>query len=144
MGMTTTTAMPGRTRATLPPGVEALLRRSDAHIVAADLAADPAERFVHGHLAALRAGAALVAAAPPVARRRGRPRPVWDLVAQVAPELGDAAAWFAQGAGVRAAFEAGRAPDVSPERADLTVAAAEEFQEAVRRALGGRGDRLTA
>lgn len=136
--MTTTTTLRPRT-GLMPRDVESLLRRSEAHVVAADLASDPAERFVHGHLAALRAGAALLAGTAPVRPHRGRPRSVWELVAQVAPELADDAARFAQGAAVRAAFDAGREPEVSAERADRTVAAAEEFQDRVRRLLEDRG-----
>ncbi|MDT0165528.1 SAV_6107 family HEPN domain-containing protein [Actinotalea sp. AC32] len=118
-------------RTQVPASVEALLRRSDEELVAAQLSPEPAARFVHAHLAALRAGAAVLELAPRPARRT-RPRPVWELVADAAPELAAQAAWFAGGAALRAAVEAGRADDVPEERADTAVAAAEEFQDAVR------------
>lgn len=118
-------------RRTLPAGVDALLRRSDEELVAAQLAGDPGERFVHAHLAALRAGAAVLELAPRPSRR-ARPRPVWDLVADAAPALAPQAAWFAAGAALRAAVEAGRAGEVPVERAESALAAAEDFQDAVR------------
>jgi hypothetical protein len=116
------------------PEVLGLLGRSDAELLAADLAADPAERFVHAHLAALRAAAALVAARGAV--RRGRPRPVWELVDAVEPELGAWTARFAAAAGLRAAAETGRG-DVDPARADRAVLDATTFASLVRDLLDG-------
>ena len=115
--------------------VRALLERSDAELVAADLSSDPAERFVHGHLAALRAGAALVAAVPAPARRRA-PRPVWELVALAAPELAGWCATFAAAAPLRAAIETGRGT-VDEARADRAVADAAAFADAVRDVVDG-------
>lgn len=123
-----------------PAAHDVLLRRSDAHLVAADLASDPAERFVHGHLAGLRAAAALVTAPPASSgapgRRRGRPRSVWLLLAEVAPELEPFATAFTATARVRAAVDAGRPPEISAAAADRVVAAAEDLQDAVRSRLG--------
>lgn len=118
----------------VPVGVLELLRRSDAELVAAQLAQDPPDRFRHAHLAALRAAAAVLPADP--ARRRARPRPVWDQLAEVAPELAGWAALFADGAAIRAAVEAGRADVVAVDRADRTLAAAEDFQDVVRERWG--------
>ncbi|WP_225754148.1 SAV_6107 family HEPN domain-containing protein [Actinotalea sp. Marseille-Q4924] len=141
------TATPTRTRATgatpavrparpaaVPPSVLELLRRSDEELVAAQLAQDAHDRFRHGHLAALRAAAAVLPAAP--ARRRSRPRPVWEQLADVAPELAPWAALFADGAALRAAVEAGRTDVVTAERAERTLAAAEDFQDLVRERWG--------
>jgi hypothetical protein len=114
-----------------------LLNRSDAELVAADLAGSPEERFVHGHLAALRAGAAVVAAVGRTGRRRA-PRPVWELVAQAAPELAGWSARFAAAAPLRAAVETGRR-DVPAGRADRAVAEATAFSVAVRDLLGADG-----
>jgi hypothetical protein len=114
-----------------------LLNRSDAELVAADLAASPEERFVHGHLAALRAGAAVVAATGRTGRRRA-PRPVWELVEQAAPELAGWSARFAAAAPLRAAVETGRR-DVPASRADRAVAEATAFSVAVRELLGAEG-----
>jgi len=120
-------------QAPLPDAVLDLLARSEAELVASTVASDPAETFLHAHLAALRAGAALVQA-------RGRPGPrsrartVWDMVTRVAPELADFAAYFAGNAATRSAVEAGRA-EVDPARAARAVAAADQFHEAVRALL---------
>jgi len=118
--------------APLPTSVLDLLARSDAELVAARLGG-PSEQFVHAHLAALRAGAALLAV---TGRPTGRPvlRTVWEMVASVEPDLAGWTAWFADGAALRAAVESGRA-EVDDERAERTLAVAEDFQEAVRRLL---------
>ena len=118
----------------VPDATLDLLARSDAELVAATVAQDPADAFLHAHLAALRAGAALVQA-------RGRPGPrsrartVWDMVTYVAPELADYAAYFAGNAATRSAVEAGRA-SVDPARAERAGVVAEQFAEAVRALLG--------
>jgi hypothetical protein len=119
----------------VPDAALDLLARSDAELVAAHGAGDPADAFVHAHLAALRAGAALV-------QVRGRPGPrsgartVWDMLTRVAPELADYAAYFAGNAATRSAVEAGRA-EVDAERATRAAAVAEQFQQAVRDLLAG-------
>lgn len=113
--------------------VRELLARSDDELVAADLAGTAEERFVHGHLAALRAGAAVVAAFGRAGRRRG-PRPVWELVSAVAPELAGWTARFAAAAPLRAGVETGRAT-VDDARADHAVAEASAFADAVRSLL---------
>lgn len=121
-----------------PPLSEAatqLLARSDAEIVAATLASGADETFLHAHLAALRAGAALVQAR---GRPTGRPAPraVWDMVAVVAPDLAQWAAFFADNAAARAAVEAGRGDAVDRGRAERALVAAEDFADAVRAELG--------
>lgn len=125
---------------TSPPVPEAaieLLARSDAELVAATLASAADETLVHAHLAALRAGAALVQAR---GRPGGRPAPrtVWDMVAAVAPHLAGWTAFFADNAAARAAVEAGRGHAVDRGRAERALAAAEDFQDAVRAELGVR------
>lgn len=114
------------------------LRRSDEELVAAQLATEPHDRFRHAHLAALRAAAAVLPAGLPAGpgRRRSRPRPVWEQLAQAAPELAGWAQLFADGAATRAAVEAGRTDVVTVERAERTLAAAEDFQDVVRRRWG--------
>ncbi len=122
-------------QAPVPDAVRDLLARSDAELLAAAVASDPDDAFRHAHLAALRAGAAVVAA-------RGRPGPrsrartVWDMVAVLAPELGSFATFFAGNAAARSAVEAGRG-GVDGERAARAVAVAEDFQDAVRTVLDG-------
>ena len=128
----------GVARPTPLASVERLLGRSDAELVAATFSAEPTERFLHAHLAALRAGAALVeahaVASGPRRGRRGRPLSVWELVVAAEPALGRSASAFADAASLRAAVETGRR-DVSDERADLALTAAEQFQDEVREIL---------
>lgn len=123
------------TRPPLSQAATELLARSDAEVVAATLASAPGETLLHAHLAALRAGAALVQVR---GRPGGRPAPrtVWEMVAAVAPTLAPWAAYFADNATVRAAVEAGRGHDVDRSRAERALAAAEDFQDAVRAELG--------
>ncbi|GAA1732849.1 hypothetical protein GCM10009809_30360 [Isoptericola hypogeus] len=114
----------------MDPEVERLLARSDAELAAATGTDDPAERFVHAHLAALRAAAAIVAL-------RGRPSPrsrartVWDMLAVVEPELASWAGYFASGARLRAAVDAGHGEQVEARRAAELVACAEDFRDEV-------------
>ncbi|NOV96910.1 SAV_6107 family HEPN domain-containing protein [Isoptericola halotolerans] len=113
----------------MPQRVESLLVRADAELAAAVLATDPGERFVHAHLAALRSAAAVVALrgdAP-----RGRARAVWDLLARMEPELAAWGVYFASGARLRAAVDAGLGDEVSPARADELLACAEDFRDEV-------------
>ena len=88
------------------------------------------ERYALAHLAALRAAAAVLAARTRPQNRRGRPVSAWRLLTEVAPELGEWAAFFAAGAGKRAAAEAGR-PVVSQREADDLIRDAEHFLLAV-------------
>lgn len=120
-------------QAPVPEAALAQLARSEAELTAATVAQDPSEAFLHAHLAALRAGAALVEA-------RGRPGPrsrartVWDMVTRAAPELADLAAYFAGNAATRSAVEAGRT-EVDADRAARAAAAAEQLHDAVRALL---------
>src|SRR5690606_19138960 len=94
-------------------------------------------RYATAHLAALRAAAAVLAAwARPEPRRRNRPTSVWALLAAVAPEFAEWAAFFATGASKRAAAEAGIPRVVTRGEADDLVRAAEEFVDLVAGALG--------
>jgi hypothetical protein len=96
------------------------------------------QRYATAHLAALRAAAAVLAARaqPAVGRQRRRSTSVWALLASVAPELGEWAAFFAVGAAKRAAAEAGIARVVSPREADDLVRDAEQFLAVVETTLG--------
>ncbi len=95
------------------------------------------------HLAALRVAAAVLAcrarplAAPASATsRRSRPTSAWVLLAAVAPELAEWAAFFASGAGKRAAAEAGLPSAVTPREADDLVRDVEAFLTMVEGSLG--------
>ncbi|RYG77638.1 colicin transporter, partial [bacterium] len=94
----------------------------------------PWERFGHAHLAGLRAAAAVVArrGAP---SGRGAPRTVWGMVDVVAPELADLAAFFADGAALRSAVDAGRFDRVTEERAERTLCMAEDLVDAAQSLL---------
>ncbi|SDC72229.1 hypothetical protein SAMN05216410_2248 [Sanguibacter gelidistatuariae] len=112
-----------------------LVARCDAELLAAQLATDPAERFLHAHLAALRLAGALLLAAdarPP----RGRTRSAWDRLTAAEPGCAAWAAFFTSGARVRAAIDAGRPDTVDDAFASTWVAAAEDFRDAVCVRLG--------
>jgi hypothetical protein len=97
----------------------------------------PGDRYVLAHLAALRAAAAVVAArGEPGRARRGKPRTVWELLTQVEPALTEWAAYFAAGAGKRAAAEAGLPRAASAREADDLLRDAETFLSLVETALG--------
>ncbi len=118
----------------VPPHV--LPHRSPAELLAmahqglAEAEQTPADglRYAIAHLAALRAAAAVLAArARPEPGRRNRLTSVWALLAVVAPELAEWAAFFATGATKRAAAEAGIPRAVTAREADDLVRAAEQF-----------------
>lgn len=108
----------------------ALLRRADAELVAARLAGEPGERFVHAHLGALRAAAAVVALRC-VGHGRRRSRSVWDQLLIAEPALAAWSVYFASGARLRAAVDAGRFDVVDAARADELLACAEDFRDEV-------------
>ncbi|WP_051217754.1 SAV_6107 family HEPN domain-containing protein [Nocardioides insulae] len=94
-------------------------------------------RYACAHVAALQAAAALLAArARPVAGRRPQQRNAWVLLTEVAPELGEWAAFFAAGAAKRAAAEAGSRHAVSEREADDLIRDADRFLAVVESALG--------
>ncbi len=83
----------------------------------ADLAEPPAERFLCSHLAALRV-AAVVLACRASTGRGSRPRDVWQVLAEVAPEYAEWAGFFASSALKRRAVQAGAVALVSIREAD--------------------------
>ncbi|WP_143556709.1 SAV_6107 family HEPN domain-containing protein [Sanguibacter antarcticus] len=121
--------------APLPRSVVELVRRCDGELLAAQLASDPAERFTHGHLAALRlAGAVLEAHVHRPARpARGS---AWSRLVALEPSLAPWARFFESGASVRSAIDAGRTSAVDDALASRWVAAAEDFRDAVCVHLG--------
>lgn len=122
----------------LPATTHSYLARAAASLQEAITAADVPTRYACAHVAALRAAAALLAARahPAPASRRARQKNAWVLLAEVAPELGEWAAFFAAGAGKRAAAEAGLRGVVSEREADDLVREAESFLAVVARVLG--------
>lgn len=107
-----------------------LLGRADAELLAAQLASDPAERFGHAHMAALRVAGAVLAvlgSRPP----RGRTRSAWERLAADAEGFAPWASFFASGARLRSAIDAGRFDAVDETGAARWVAAAEDFRDEV-------------
>ena len=94
--------------------------------------ADPLLRYPAAYLAALRAAAAVLAVRARPKPRRGAPRDVWRLLAEVAPELGEWAAFFASCSDTRAAAEAGIARLVGRRDADDLLRQAEQFVGIIR------------
>ncbi|NUU17433.1 colicin transporter [Cellulomonas humilata] len=125
--------------APVPARALELLRRADAELLAAQFSSEPWEQLSHAHLAALRAGAAVVAARGTPSGRRA-PRTVWSMLGVVAPELGSWSTYFAEAASLRSAVDAGRFELVGPERAEEAVCAAEDFVDAVRDLVHGGVD----
>lgn len=116
-----------------------LLQRADAELVAAQFSSEPWEQLTHAHLAAVRAGAALLAARGRPSGRRA-PRTVWEMLDVVAPELQRWTSYFAAGANLRAAVDAGRFDAVGSERAEQVLCAAEDFLDAVRELVENEPD----
>jgi hypothetical protein len=119
----------------VPPAVVELLGRACTGLAEAAAEPDPGERYVVAHLAALRAGAAVLSARTPPQRKR-RPVNVWEALPTVAAELEDWATYFATGAARRAAVEAGRAGAVGAGEADEHLRGAEAFVNVVTDLLG--------
>jgi hypothetical protein len=114
----------------------ALVAQAHSALAAAAAARDPGERFSTAHLAALRAAAALCAVRGRPALARRRLLSVWVLLQRVAPEHAEWAVYFAAGAQIRAAAEAGALSAVSERAADDQLRAAREFLGVVEASLG--------
>jgi hypothetical protein len=127
-----------RPRCRVAPSALALLESARHGLAAAEGENSAASRYVGAHLAALRAAAAVVAARaePGATTRRKRPQSVWELLPRVEPALCEWAAFFAAGAGKRAAAEAGLPRAVSLREADDLLRDAEMFVSLAESALG--------
>jgi hypothetical protein len=139
--MTTTTTPPTTTSPrdphTLPATTHSYLSRAAESLSEAMTTTEVTTRYACAHVAALRAAAALLAArARPATSRRRTQKNAWVLLAEVAPELGEWAAFFAAGAAKRAAAEAGSTRAVSEREADDLVRDADRFLAVVELALG--------
>ena len=121
----------------LPAATHSYLARAAASLQEAMTTPDVPARYACAHVAALRATAALLAArATPVPSRRGRQQKnAWVLLAEVAPELGEWAAFFAAGAAKRAAAESGSRRAVTEREADDLVRDADRFLGLVEESL---------
>ena len=105
-----------------------LLHCAQESLQEAVVAHTPHERYSAAHLAALRVAAAVLAARAQVTPgpRRQRIRSAWDVLTEVAPELGEWAAFFAAGAKKRASAQAG-IPCVTAREADDLVRDSQRF-----------------
>ncbi|MBA3278372.1 MAG: hypothetical protein H0U22_06570 [Geodermatophilaceae bacterium] len=116
-----------------------LLAQARTELVEAATEPEPEPRYARAHLAALRAAAAVLAqrsAAGLRPRRRGL-HSAWDLLFELAPELGEWAGFFAAGAGKRAAAEAGLVGSVTAREADDLIREVATFCRLVERLTGG-------
>ncbi|MGN6576588.1 MAG: SAV_6107 family HEPN domain-containing protein [Nocardioides sp.] len=123
----------------VPAASHAYLERAAASLQEAITTTEIPLRYALAHVAALRATAALLAArtSPVPAPRRGRAQKnAWVLLAEVAPELAEWAAFFSAGAAKRAAAEAGSQRAVTEREADDLVRDADRFLGLVVEALG--------
>lgn len=133
---TVTQVRPERARCRVAPSALALLDSARQGLASAENDMSAGGRYVGAHLAALRAAAAIVAArAEPVSPRRKRPQSVWELLPRVEPALSEWAAFFAAGAGKRAAAEAGLPRAVSLREADELLRDAATFVSLASSAL---------
>jgi SAV_6107-like HEPN len=130
---------PARVPAQVLPSALGLLDQARRGLQEAAAVPMPAERYAAAHLAALRGAAAVLAARtrPTDSRlRRRRPTSAWVLLTEVAPELGEWAAFFAAGAVKRAAAEAGVTKAATAREADDLVRDAGTFLALVETTLG--------
>src|SRR6476620_1210141 len=122
----------------LPAATHSYLERSAASLREAMTTGEVPQRYACAHVSALRATAALLAArATPVPTpRRSRQKNAWVLLAEVAPEFGEWAAFFTAGAAKRQAAEAGSSRAVTEREADDLVRDADRFLGLVEESLG--------
>jgi hypothetical protein len=124
----------------LPAATHAYLERSARSLREAITTSEVTLRYAFAHVAALRATAALLAArahpTPGPAKRSRVQKNAWVLLAEVAPEFSEWAAFFAAGAGKRAAAEAGSTRAVTEREADDLVRDADRFLGLVEQSLG--------
>jgi len=128
-----TVTVENRTRVTA--GSLLLMERSRTGLLRACAARTSAERYVAAHLAALRAAAAVLAVRGRP-NRHSRPSNVWEVLARVAPDLEEWAAFFAATASRRAAVETGHGEIVDSRQADDLLRDAASFHLIVQDLLG--------
>jgi len=121
-----------------PPVVLALLDDAEEGLDAAEHEPNPARRFAQAYLCALRAAAAVLAVRGRPHRGPARPASVWTLLAAVAPELREWAAFFAAESATRARAQAGITRVVTARTADDLVRQAGQFLDLAGRACRSR------
>jgi hypothetical protein len=124
----------------LPAATHSYLQRAAGSLQEAITSSEVTMRYAHAHVSALRATAALLAARahpiPGARRGRSQQKNAWVLLAEVAPEFAEWAAFFSAGAAKRAAAEAGSRRAVTEREADDLVRDADRFLALVEQALG--------
>ncbi|OLF16856.1 SAV_6107 family HEPN domain-containing protein [Actinophytocola xanthii] len=120
-----------------PESALTLLVQAERGLTEAAVESDAAQRFAQAYLAALRAAAALLAMRGRPHRARARPMSVWTLLASVAPEMREWAAFFASCSATRASVQAGITRAVTARSADDLVRQTGQFLELVARAIRG-------
>ena len=121
----------------LPATTHSYLARAAESLREAMGSTEVPTRYAVAHVSALRATAALLAArAQPAPARRKTQKNAWVLLAEVAPELSEWAAFFAAGAAKRAAAEAGSRRAVTAREADDLIRDADRFLGVIEVALG--------
>lgn len=123
------------TTQTINTAARTMLERAKSGLQQALQADNAGERYVTAHLAALRAGAAVLATRSRPGSRGG-PRTSWEILPTFAPELGEWASFFASTTTTRAAVEAGRQDAVTEQQASDLLRDAEAFYHLVRSTLG--------
>jgi len=132
------TALPLPVRPPAAPAATALLADARRGITEARHAAQPAAKFIAAYLAALRAGAAVLAARGRPHRGRSRPASVWVLLDAAAPELTEWSAYFAEHSATRAAAQAGNTRRITAAKADELLRQSAAFVELARELVHGR------
>jgi hypothetical protein len=120
------------------PAAVGLLREAQRGLAEAEHAVEPVPRFIASYLAALRAGAAVLAARGRPHRGRARPASVWVLLESAAPELREWAAFFAANSAAQAAAQAGITRRITPRSADELCRQAGQFLELAHQVVHGR------
>ncbi|MCY7395590.1 MAG: chromosome segregation protein SMC [Nocardioides sp.] len=121
----------------LPATTHSYLARAAESLSEAMSCTEVPTRYACAHVAALRAAAALLAArARPAPAKRRPQKNAWILLAEVAPEMAEWAAFFSAGTAKRAAAEAGSSRAVTAREADDLVRDADRFLALVEQSLG--------
>ncbi|GAB3464082.1 SAV_6107 family HEPN domain-containing protein [Actinophytocola sediminis] len=121
----------------VPESALTLLSQAENGLAEAEVEPAAANRFAMAYLAALRGGAALLALRGRPHRARSRPMSVWTLLASVAPEMREWAAFFASCSATRASVQAGITRAVTNRSADDLVRQTSQFLDLVARAIRG-------
>lgn len=122
------------------PSAVALLNEARHGFAEAEHATDPVAKFVTSYLAALRGGAAVLAARGRPHRGRARPASVWVLLEAAAPELAEWSAFFAANSAARAAAQAGITRRITEQSAAELCRQAGLFLDVVDRVVHPRAD----